>query len=139
MGPLLARRFFPRIEGGQSTGSTNDDARELAVAGAPEGTVVLAREQRSGRGRLGRAWSSPPGGVYASIVLRPEVETPDAIVLPLVVGLGVACGLDTLGVQSSLKWPNDVLVASTAARSPASCSKGSARAGGCRGSSPGSA
>lgn len=107
--PLVHQPFISRLEGGRVTGSTNDDARVLAVAGASEGTVVLAAEQRSGRGRLGREWSSPAGGVYASIVLRPEVETPEAIVLPLVVGLGVARGLDTIGVHASLKWPNDLL------------------------------
>lgn len=106
--PLLRSPLFRRVEGGLVTGSTNDDARDLAVADAPEGTVVLACEQRTGRGRLGRAWSSPPGGVYASVILRPQVETPDAIVLPLVVGLGVARGLDALGVPVLLKWPNDV-------------------------------
>lgn len=109
VGPLLASRFFTRIEGGASTGSTNDDARELARGGAPEGTVVLAARQTGGRGRLGRSWTSPPGGVYASIVLRPRVETPDAIVLPLVVGLGVARGLGALGADVRLKWPNDLL------------------------------
>lgn len=107
--PLLASGFFARVEGGHVTGSTNDDARALAVAGAPEGTVVVAAQQHSGRGRLGRHWSSPTGGVYASIVLRPEVETPEAVVLPLVVGLGVARGLETLGVRARLKWPNDLL------------------------------
>lgn len=107
--PLLRGGFFVRVEGGHLTGSTNDDARALAVAGAPEGTVVVAAQQHSGRGRLGRQWSSPPGGVYASIVLRPEVETPEAVVLPLVVGLGVAQGLDALGVHARLKWPNDLL------------------------------
>jgi BirA family biotin operon repressor/biotin-[acetyl-CoA-carboxylase] ligase len=108
--PLLREPFFARVEGGRVTGSTNDDARELAVAGAFEGTVVLAGEQRAGRGRLGRTWVSPAGGVYASVVLRPEVETPEAIVLPLVVGLGVARGLDAFGLHALLKWPNDVLV-----------------------------
>jgi BirA family biotin operon repressor/biotin-[acetyl-CoA-carboxylase] ligase len=107
--PLLHTDFFVRLEGGQVTGSTNDDARSLALEGAPEGTVVLAAQQTSGRGRLGRDWSSPPGGVYASVVLRPAVETPEAIVLPLVVGLGVARGLDALGVHTRLKWPNDLL------------------------------
>lgn len=107
--PLLTTSFFTRLEGGLATGSTNDDARELARAGAPEGTVVLAAQQASGRGRLGRSWASPRGGVYASIVLRPAVETPDAIVLPLVVGLGVARGLGSLGVDVRLKWPNDLL------------------------------
>jgi BirA family biotin operon repressor/biotin-[acetyl-CoA-carboxylase] ligase len=107
--PLLHSDFYARLEGGRVTGSTNDDARSLALEGAPEGTVVLAAQQTSGRGRLGREWSSPAGGVYASVVLRPAVETPEAIVLPLVVGLGVARGLDTLGVQTLLKWPNDLL------------------------------
>jgi BirA family biotin operon repressor/biotin-[acetyl-CoA-carboxylase] ligase len=108
---LLRTDFAVRLEGGRVTGSTNDDARSLALEGAPEGTVVLAAEQTSGRGRLGREWSSPAGGVYASVVLRPAVETPEAIVLPLVVGLGVAHGLDTLGVHTQLKWPNDLLCA----------------------------
>lgn len=107
--PLLATDFFARLEGGRVTGSTNDDARTLALDGAPEGTVVLAAEQTTGRGRLGREWTSPPGGIYASVVLRPAVETPEAIVLPLVVGLGVAHGLDALGVHTKLKWPNDLL------------------------------
>lgn len=107
--PLLRTDFYARLEGGRITGSTNDDARSLALEGAPEGTVVLAGQQSRGRGRLGRAWESPEGGVYASVVLRPEVETPEAIVLPLVVGLGVAHGLDALGVRTLLKWPNDLL------------------------------
>jgi BirA family biotin operon repressor/biotin-[acetyl-CoA-carboxylase] ligase len=107
--PLLTSAFVTSIEGGCVTGSTNDDARDLAIAGAPEGTVVLAREQTKGRGRLGREWSSPCGGVYASIVLRPECELPDAVVLPLVVGLGVARALENFGVVASLKWPNDLL------------------------------
>lgn len=107
--PLLRVPFVARLEGGRVTGSTNDDARALALDGAPEGTAVLAARQTAGRGRLGREWSSPPGGVYASIVLRPKVETPEAIVLPLVVGLGVARGLDSLGARTLLKWPNDLL------------------------------
>jgi BirA family biotin operon repressor/biotin-[acetyl-CoA-carboxylase] ligase len=107
--PLLHGGFFTRLEGGGVTGSTNDDARDLAIAGADEGTVVLAREQTKGRGRMGREWSSPFGGVYASVVLRPEVELPEAVVLPLVVGLGVARALDRFGVSALLKWPNDLL------------------------------
>ena len=107
--PLLHGPFVTRIEGGGTTGSTNDDARDLAIAGAREGTVVLAREQTGGRGRMGREWSSPDGGVYASVVLRPEVELPDAVVLPLVVGLGMARALDRFGVSALLKWPNDLL------------------------------
>lgn len=105
----ITEPFYVRVEGGHVTDSTNDDARRLAVAGEPEGTVVLAGEQRAGRGRLGRIWESPEGGAYASIVLRPEVETPEGIVLPLVVGIGVAEGLEAFGVEALVKWPNDIL------------------------------
>jgi len=108
--PRLTEPFYVRLEGDHVVDSTNNDARELATTGQPEGTVVLAGEQRAGRGRLGRAWASPLGGVYASIVLRPEVETPEGIVLPLVVGVGVAEALESFGVEARLKWPNDVLV-----------------------------
>jgi len=51
--------------------STNDLARDLASGGAGEGAAVLALEQSHGRGRLGRVWASPPGGLYLSVVLRP--------------------------------------------------------------------
>jgi BirA family biotin operon repressor/biotin-[acetyl-CoA-carboxylase] ligase len=107
--PLLRGSFITRLEGGGVTGSTNDDARDLAIAGAGEGTVVLAREQTQGRGRMGREWASPDGGIYASAVLRPEVELPEAVVLPLVVGLGVARALDCFAEPTLLKWPNDLL------------------------------
>lgn len=119
---LLASRFWTRIEGGGPTGSTNDDARALALAGAPEGTVVLASEQTEGRGRFGREWLSPHGGAYLSALLRPQVPTaartgslPEHASLPLVVGLGVALGFETLGARVGLKWPNDIMLLSPTA------------------------
>jgi BirA family biotin operon repressor/biotin-[acetyl-CoA-carboxylase] ligase len=97
-------RVFARL------GSTNDLARGLAAAGAPEGTVVLAEEQVAGRGRAGRGWSSPPGlGLWTSFVARPAG---DPSLLPLRVGLAVAEALDPFLAASParLKWPNDLLV-----------------------------
>jgi BirA family biotin operon repressor/biotin-[acetyl-CoA-carboxylase] ligase len=97
-------RVFARL------GSTNDLARGLAAAGAPERTVVLAEEQVAGRGRAGRGWSSPPGlGLWTSFVARP---TGDPSLLPLRVGLAVAEALDPFlgGSPAQLKWPNDLLV-----------------------------
>lgn len=106
-----AAALWTRLEGGGVTGSTNDDARALALAGAAEGTVVLASRQTAGRGRLGRSWSSPAGGAYFSAVLRPRVAPADVAPLSLVVGLGVARGASALGAGDvRLKWPNDVLL-----------------------------
>jgi BirA family biotin operon repressor/biotin-[acetyl-CoA-carboxylase] ligase len=107
--PLLRARLWNDLRGGGVTGSTNDDLRALAAAGAPEGLVVLATEQRAGRGRLGRDWASAPGGVYASVLLRPSLSPAELSPLALVVGLGLSRGLESLGAAVRLKWPNDVL------------------------------
>lgn len=91
-------------------GSTNDVARRLAADGAPDGSVVVADEQTAGRGRAGRAWSSPPGlGLWVSIVRRPGPGfQPGA--LPLRVGLAAARALDRFlaPARAELKWPNDL-------------------------------
>lgn len=94
-------------------GSTNDEARRLAATGAAHGTVVHADEQDAGRGRLARRWFSPPGNLYVSIVLRPEVPPARTMELGFVTALAVADAIDALlpsHTRASLKWPNDVLV-----------------------------
>ena len=106
----LTSALWTELAGGAETGSTNDDARVLARAGAVEGSVVLAARQRTGRGRMGRTWESPTGGVYLSAVLRPAVAPTQVASLALAVALGVVVGLERLGVQPQLKWPNDVLL-----------------------------
>lgn len=108
--PLLTEPLWVRIEGTPETRSTNDDARALARDGAPEGTVVLANSQTAGRGRLGRVWASPEGGVYLSAILRPGVTPAEAPSLALAAALGAARGLERLGAKVQLKWPNDLLV-----------------------------
>jgi BirA family biotin operon repressor/biotin-[acetyl-CoA-carboxylase] ligase len=107
----LASELWGRLEGGGETGSTNDDARALAREGAAEGTVVLASRQTLGRGRLGRTWESPEGGAYFSAVMRPQVAPSRVASLALAVALGVSRGLESLGVASEVKWPNDVFAA----------------------------
>jgi len=107
--PLLADPLWVACEGGPETGSTNDDAKRLARGGAPEGTLVLAARQTGGRGRFGRVWVSPAGGVYVSVVLRPALPPAALGPLGLALAVGVARGLDTFGVPVGLKWPNDVL------------------------------
>ena len=92
------------------TGSTNDDARALANAGAGHGAVVLADEQTAGRGRLGRAWSSPAGeNLYLSIVWRAGLDAIDPPLLALGAGLAVSEALDGFTpTPTAVKWPNDV-------------------------------
>jgi BirA family transcriptional regulator, biotin operon repressor / biotin---[acetyl-CoA-carboxylase] ligase len=87
----------------RSTTSTNDRARELAVAGAPHGTLVTAGVQSAGRGRQGRTWTAPAGrGLLLSLVLRDPPR-----LLPLAAAVAVA---EVAGPDAGIKWPNDVLV-----------------------------
>lgn len=95
----------------QEIGSTNIEALRLAEAGAPEFTLVTARLQTLGRGRRGRAWSSPDGNLFASVVFRPDRPLAVLSQLSFVAALAVGDLLDGLGVGAvSFKWPNDVLV-----------------------------
>ena len=96
-----------------STGSTNADVVAAARAGAPPGLVVTADEQTAGRGRLGRAWGTPPRAALAvSVLLRPSpVPAARWGWLPLLTGLAVLDAVNATGVDARLKWPNDVLVA----------------------------
>ena len=93
------------------TDSTNDRARELAIGGAPSGTVVTADEQTSGRGRTGRRWSAPAGAaLLCSAILRP-LEAHHAL-LPLAVPVAVCDAAESLApVRCRVKWPNDVWLA----------------------------
>lgn len=92
-------------------GSTNDEARRLAEAGAPSGTVVTADEQDAGRGRHGRAWSAPAGkALLYSAILRP-LDARHRL-LPLAVPLAVCDAVESRApVECRLKWPNDVWIA----------------------------
>jgi BirA family transcriptional regulator, biotin operon repressor / biotin---[acetyl-CoA-carboxylase] ligase len=96
-----------------SVGSTNDEAKRLAREGAAKGTVVWAREQTAGRGRLGHLWVSPPGNLYVSLILRPKCPPRGAAQLGFVAALAVGDALGALLPRLrglSYKWPNDVLV-----------------------------
>lgn len=95
------------VEWHDSLASTNDSLKERARRGAPEWTTLLADRQTGGRGRSGRGWASPPGGLYVSVLLRPAFEA--AGLLPLAAGVGVAEAAAEQGVVAELKWPNDVL------------------------------
>jgi BirA family biotin operon repressor/biotin-[acetyl-CoA-carboxylase] ligase len=99
---------LPAVEWHESIGSTSDKLKHLARAGASAWTAVLAESQTGGRGREGRAWHSPPGGLYLSVLLRPPTEPVSLI--PLAAGVAVVEAVAEFGVACELKWPNDVLV-----------------------------
>jgi len=93
--------------------STNLKAKEMAEASDAEGTVVVADRQTAGRGRLGRTWSSPRGGVYLSIILRPKISPMDAPGLSHLITLALSMTLEDLyAVSPKIKWPNDVYLSS---------------------------
>src|SRR5438045_1307719 len=91
--------------------STSDEAARLARAGAIHGSIVIADEQTSGRGRLGRPWASPRGNVYLSAVLRLPLPPGDVPAVTLAIGIAVCDVARTLGAPVGLKWPNDVVAA----------------------------
>ena len=96
----------------EETDTTNNRARELALEGASEGTLVVAEKQTAGRGRRGKVWESPLGtGIWMSLVLRPQIAPTEASVLTLLCGLATAEAIEAeTGLSAGIKWPNDILI-----------------------------
>ncbi len=91
--------------------STQDIAKTLASQGAVEGTIVTTEIQTGGRGRIGRAWKSLPESVCFSIILRPDIQPPEALKLPLIAGVAVAQAIQRVtNLSPKLKWPNDIFL-----------------------------
>lgn len=108
---LTTQRFGRELQCFEEVGSTNTVARDLARAGATEGTVVIADAQTQGRGRLGRTWVSPAGrNLYMSVVLRPRLPDTRLGQVSLVAGVAT-CEAVREWCDALLKWPNDVLAA----------------------------
>lgn len=97
--------FFEEVD------STNNKAKQIALE-EKEGTVVISEMQTSGRGRRGREWYSPKGGIYVSFILKPNFSPEKASQLTLVSSLALVETLNALGnnLNSKIKWPNDVLI-----------------------------
>jgi len=105
--------FSWRIETVQSVASTQGIVKERAATGAPQGLVVQALEQTGGKGRHGRAWISPKGNLYISVLLRPSCIAPQAAQLSFVAALAVSDAIDSYISSTALrmlKWPNDILL-----------------------------
>jgi len=109
---LAGGRFGKPLHYFREIGSTNSHARELAEAGAAEGTVVVAESQSQGRGRLGRRWESPAfKNLYLSILLRPKLLPAHAAQITLMAAVALADAVNAYAPgQATIKWPNDILI-----------------------------
>jgi BirA family biotin operon repressor/biotin-[acetyl-CoA-carboxylase] ligase len=109
---LRLTSFIQSVKLLDSVDSTQNIAQRLAEEGAPEGTLVIAEQQTSGRGRLGRSWISPMGkGVWMSLVLRPDIPLQFASQLTLLTAVALCRGLKSLApLEIGIKWPNDLLI-----------------------------
>lgn len=107
---LREERTLPPIDFVDETGSTMDDVRDLGRDGAPAGACVVANRQTHGRGRHGVVWSSPEGGLYISVLLRPKVPMAFLTGCAYVCGLATYHALKKLGVKDlSISWPHDIV------------------------------
>jgi BirA family biotin operon repressor/biotin-[acetyl-CoA-carboxylase] ligase len=95
----------------RKTSSTNDWIRRIASSKVPEGIVAVSETQTGGRGRLRRKWFSPKGGLWFSVLLKPQMRAAETLKLVFVASLAVAEALrESYGLNAETKWPNDVLV-----------------------------
>ncbi|MBU3135866.1 biotin--[acetyl-CoA-carboxylase] ligase [Clostridium gasigenes] len=90
--------------------STNSTAKDLAIKDAPNGTLVISEIQTSGKGRLGRVWTSPKGGIWASLILRPDIEPINCPKITLIAAAAEAITLESYNLKPEIKWPNDLLL-----------------------------
>ncbi|HHV12252.1 MAG TPA: biotin--[acetyl-CoA-carboxylase] ligase [Clostridiales bacterium] len=106
----LAATF--QLEVKQTVTSTNILAKEAAAKGAKEGTVIIAREQTDGRGRMGRSFYSPDSsGIYFSIILRPTLNLEDSLLITTSTAVAVAKAIESIAqVEASIKWVNDIFI-----------------------------
>ncbi|ELZ96725.1 biotin--acetyl-CoA-carboxylase ligase [Haloferax mucosum ATCC BAA-1512] len=100
------------VEFHEALASSNDRARELAAEGATD-VAVVAREQIASKGRKGREWSAPDGGVWMSLLVRPDEPPAHAPLYTLAMAVAVCDAAREAGVDASIKWPNDVIVSGT--------------------------
>ncbi len=108
---LLSTHSFGRpLHHFETVGSTNTALWELLAQGATPGTAVIAVQQQSGRGQWGRTWVSPPGGLYLSVAIAPNIPADQTPQLTLCSAWGVATHLRNSHIPVKLKWPNDLML-----------------------------
>jgi BirA family biotin operon repressor/biotin-[acetyl-CoA-carboxylase] ligase len=112
VGDNLKTKFLgKKILSYESLDSTNDTAYQLAEKGEKEGTIVIAEKQKKGKGRQGRHWISPKGGVYLSCILKPDIEPKEVAKITLVSAVAVCDSIrERASVPAMIKWPNDIII-----------------------------
>jgi BirA family transcriptional regulator, biotin operon repressor / biotin---[acetyl-CoA-carboxylase] ligase len=100
---------FNKILHFKSLDSSNDHAKTIA-SDYPHGTVVQSDIQTKGKGRGEHSWDSGPGGLYLSVILKPELQPQATLPITLITALAIARTLEEFGVNATIKWPNDILV-----------------------------
>ncbi len=91
--------------------STNTVAKFLAMNGAENGTVVLSEKQTDARGRSGKSWESPIGGIWLSIIVKPKVDYSKLPLITIATGVAVAKAIERTGINTAeIKWPNDIMI-----------------------------
>eukprot|EP00831_Metopus_contortus_P050932 TRINITY_DN4279_c0_g1_i1.p1 TRINITY_DN4279_c0_g1~~TRINITY_DN4279_c0_g1_i1.p1 ORF type:complete len:386 (-),score=45.94 TRINITY_DN4279_c0_g1_i1:451-1608(-) len=88
--------------------STNYKAKELANNGATDGTLIISEEQSGSSGRLGRKWTSPKGGIWSTLILRPNIPPIEAPKITQIAAAAVFKALEDLNIKTTIKWPNDI-------------------------------
>jgi len=108
---LRTKSLGKKVIAYESLDSTNNTAYELAEKGGKEGTVVIAENQKKGKGRQGRRWTSPKGGIYLSCILKPEIEPREVAKITLVTAVAVCNAIrEIVDVTAMIKWPNDIVI-----------------------------
>ena len=89
----------------EETSSTFDEVKKICLK---NGSVICARRQTNGRGRLGRSWQSENGGIYFSVILKPEMETTEVHVMTALCAVGIQRAIESI-IPCYIKWPNDIV------------------------------
>jgi len=107
---LKTKKFGKRAYYFESIDSTQNQAMKM-VSDVDDGTIIIAEKQTSGKGRSGRKWISPKGGIWFSIVMHPKFDISVITLFPLASSLALSYAIEkTLGIKSELKWPNDITI-----------------------------
>lgn len=110
---LQTKKIGKKIFHFNSIDSTQNKAKELANHSEPEGTMVVAERQIAGRGRFGSKWISSEGGIWVSLILRPQIAPQQVPLISLIVSLAISDAMEeTCKVRCGLKWPNDIVISS---------------------------